>query len=244
MNDKINILLTPSARSAFSEMRIEFEQSLLDKAYEIANSHNTGEAEISLRDIMEARKTISIGSEVYRLRRWSRVANTALIGGFSYVLLGVLFYFSHYGLPILSKAWFFDNLWLLIIIMGLAMMSLPLALNVCRYVRQSPNNYAFKSSDMIVKMWDVIEQKGMQLMDLRGVKMIDNSSMASVYDFLVHEFNSREYIEKINDVFDARNQIVYQQRNLKQEDIDNKLKISQIIIDELEKKIEEYSRPH
>lgn len=245
MNDKTYTLLTPSARSFFDGMKEEYGDSLLETANEIASRNNTVDAEISLRDLIEARNKMFCSADTLRLRRRIRMSSIALFGGFSYVFLGIVIYISRSGMPMLTSSWCVDHIWLFIILAGMFLMFMPLVSDLIQknmFYRLWDNDRdfgSFHSSEIIVKMWDVIEQKGFELMQLRGVSVDGDSSVKVVYDFLIHELNSRAFIDSMNEIIDVRNQIVHSQRNIKNEDINRIIKQAQDIINELSDRIME-----
>ena len=245
MNDKIYTLLTPSARSFFDGMKEEYGDSLLETANEIASRYNTVDAEISLRDLIEARNRMAGSVDSPRLRQRIRISIMSLLGGLSYVFLGIVIYLLKAGMPMLTYSWFVDHIWLLVIFAGMFLMLMPLLSEMTRRNRinrfwDSDRDFVtLHSSDIIVKMWDVIEQKGFELMRLRGVSMGENSSVKGVYDFLIHELNSRDYIDSINEIIEVRNDIVHSQITMKQEDINHFIILSQNIINELNNRIME-----
>lgn len=247
MNDKKYTLLTPSARSAFDEMMNEYQNALLTKASDIAKQNNTGEIEISLRDVVQARNSLTVaGGEFVGLRRRERMATTALLGGFSYVFLGLLMFFVVNDTQNLNRGGVLNYLWMIIIIVGMILMLFPLAFNLKQMVRyriiqDTENDYAnLYSPNMVVKIWSMIEQKGKELMKLRGINPDDDSSVISIYEFLEHELIDREYIDILRNVFMARNNIVHSKEfEMKKEDVLELLSQSQRIITELDKRIEE-----
>jgi len=247
MNDKKYTLLTPSARSAFDEMMNEYQDALLTKASDIAKQNNTGEIEISLRDVVQARNSLTVaGGEFVGLRRRERMATTALLGGFSYVFLGLLMFFVVNDTQNLNRGGVLNYLWMIIIIVGMILMLFPLAFNLKQMVRyriiqDTENDYAnLYSPNMVVKIWSMIEQKGKELMKLRGINPDDDSSVISIYEFLEHELIDREYIDILRNVFMARNNIVHSKEfEMKKEDVLELLSQSQRIITELDKRIEE-----
>ena len=247
MNNKSYALLTPSARSAFDDIMTEYRDAMLEKASDIAKQYSMGEVEISLRDIMEAKNSLSmLGDEAIRLRRKERVATTALLGGFSYVFLGLLMYFATNEVPHWNRNSDISYLWLFIIIMGMLLMVYPIFFNLRRMARnrvqqELAREYAnIFSPNMIVKMWAMIEQKGVELMKLRGIETDGGRSINSIYDFLSHELNSRDFIDSINEILSTRNQIVHSQRfSMKREDVEHMLNEAQSIVNELDKRIKE-----
>ncbi len=249
MKDKIYALLTPSARSAFEGFKMEYEDNLLDKAHEIARINSTGESEISLRDVVEARNKISDSNGDYvKIKRGRRFENTILFAGFSYVFLGVLMYFTSNDISRLSFDWLSKNLWMAIIVSGMIFMMIPLMNNMQRILGHKDDQvsggdfYKINTPEMVVKLWNIIEQKGVNLMKLRGIEINDNSSFTKIYDFLIHEFNSIDNIANINMIIKTRNDIVHQHDiSVKKEDIEHILTKEQEILTELDRRIQSYS---
>lgn len=244
MNDKKYSLLTPSARSAFDEMKDEYGDALLEMASEIASHNNTGETEISLSDVMEARNSIQNSSgEFVRLKRKERMASLSLFIGVSYTFLGMLIYFATNEVKDFQSLLNVKYIWLLVVAMGMTLMIMPIVMNFERVALQRrimDENRKFgnyNSLNTIVKVWSIIEKKGKHLMELRGFNLD-----IGVYDFLIHELNTREYIDNINKIISVRNDIVHTKNfEMKNEDVLQILNLSQSIINELDKRINEYS---
>ncbi len=247
MNDKKYTLLTPSARTAYEDMKKDYGDALLAKALEIANHNRTGDTEISLRDIIEAQNVIhNLTNEVIKQHRKNRFVTTSLFVGCSYVMLGLVMYLSINSGKSWNEIFNLEHIWFLIIILGMAFMIAPIFVNfehilLYRYLKGDDSDPAeYNSPQTIVKMWSMIEKKGKELMKLRGISPDDNFSFISVYEFLEHELISREYIDLLRNVFMARNNIVHSKEfEMKNEDLSEILNQSQRIITELDKRIEE-----
>lgn len=252
MSEKNYTLLTPSARSAFEEMKEGYGDALFEKALEIAHHYSTGDKEISLRDMVEAQNTIlDSNGDISRLKRKERMATAALISGFSYAVLGIVMYFSLNGVPSLNELLDYRYLWMLIIIAGMALMLMPIITNfertifLKRTLRYDNGFSTYNSPETVVKMWAMIEQKAKELMVVRGIDTNDSSSFVSVYDFLTHELNSRDYIDSISEVSSIRNHIVHSQEfSIKREDLEHVLNQAESIINELDKRIRVSSNKH
>ena len=89
-------------------------------------------------------------------------------------------------------------------------------------------------------MWTIIENKGKELMRLSGIEESKFSSVNNIYNFLIHELNSREYIDALGEILNARNEIIYSHIIIKKEKVKHLLDISQKIVNELNKMISEY----
>lgn len=245
MNNDKYILLTPSARSFFHEMEAEYVDTLLDNAYEIAIHNGTGSAEVSLRDIVEARNSLGNSNKVSEaLRRKERWVSTALLGGFSYVTIGLILFFVTNEISIRDYLLSVQSLWLLLVLFGLFFMTIPLILifkrmtSVKQYQYGERDYFTYSSPDTIVKMWNIIERKSLELMKVRGIN--NDASFKNIYDFLTHELNSREYIENITEVMGIRNKIVHSRDFfMKKDDIDHTLNLAQKVVNELDMRIQD-----
>ena len=94
INENIYSKLTPSAKEALNELTEDFRDSLIEKAFTIANDRNTANREISLRDILEAQQpsqqTIEKQKYIdYRRRRWTMLIS---FSGAIYAIAGILLY--------------------------------------------------------------------------------------------------------------------------------------------------------
>src|SRR3989344_2768224 len=86
--------LTPSARIALKETADEISLKILDRAFEIAQSRNTSEMEISLRDIIEAKEQLldfKIQQEKSDSRR-KRLSLMISLSGAIYALAGIILF--------------------------------------------------------------------------------------------------------------------------------------------------------
>ena len=243
MNEKKYTLLTPSARTAYDEMIKSYEDALLENASEIAKRESGIEVEISLRDVIEAQNNISTNANRGKYRRKERVLTSSLLVGFSYTALGLVMYFSINGFPNAEKLFSHEYLWMLIVVVGILFMAMSLflisdSMLLRNRIREDSNSYIkYNSPDTIVRMWSMIEQKGKELMTLRGINSEDRHFI-TVYDFLIHELNSREFIDTLNEIITARNSIVHiKDYDIKKEDILRLIDLSQTIVSELEKRI-------
>lgn len=248
MNEKKYTLLTPSARTTFDEMIKSYKDALLENASEIAKHYSGSEVEISLRDIIEAQNNISSNANLGRFRRKEKMLTSSLLVGFSYTALGLVMYFSINGFPSTERLFNHEYLWMLIVIIGVFFMAIPLFLNIDSMlirnrIREDSNSYIkYNSPETIVWMWSMIEQKGKELMSLRGFNS-EESSFITIYDFLIHELNSRDFIDSINEIFSVRNGILHtKDYEIKKEDVLRLINLSQTLVNELDKRIQEISK--
>lgn len=248
MNDKKYNLLTPSARTAYDDMIKSYGDALLENASEVAKREGGIEVEISLRDVIEAQNNINSNANLRKFRRKERLLTSSLLVGFSYTALGLVLYFSINGFPSAASLFNHEYLWMLIVVIGILFMAMPLFMNLDsiliknRISEDNSTNIKYNSPDTIVRLWGMIEQKGKELMSLRGLNP-DESSFITVYDFLIHEFNTSEYHDTINEIISVRNDILHTKDfAIEKEDILRLINLSQTIVSELDKRIQVSSK--
>ena len=86
--------LTPSAKNALKETADEISSKILDRALEIAQSRNTSEMEISLRDIIEAKEQLldyKVQQEKSDYKR-KRISLMISLSGAIYALAGIILF--------------------------------------------------------------------------------------------------------------------------------------------------------
>lgn len=243
MNNKVYDLLTESARWALEDMKVDYENFLVEKAYEIATRQNTSDAEISLRDLVEAQNSFLNTETFHSLRKKLYFVRNSMLLAFSYIFLGIILYIINVGIIPYDrgvKSFITDNLWIIVIILGVIFFVLGYT-RIITLMRINDRNYKIQSNEeYIVKMWTIIENKSKKLMRLRGIEESKFSSVNNIYDFLIRELNSREYIDGLGELLNARNEIVYSHIIIKKEDAKRLLYISQEIINKLNEMICEY----
>ena len=93
MDGELYSKLTSSGKAGLRQVRENFADSVLERAYRIAVKHNTGDSEISLRDIMDAKNEILYNRSLSRYRRLFTISFFLLSVGVVYLVIG---YYSLY----------------------------------------------------------------------------------------------------------------------------------------------------
>lgn len=238
MNKNLFKLLTPGAQHLLKEMLDDYNNLLLDKAYKIARENDTNVSEISIRDLIDAKGELSLEKEDPKIKRWNRRRFMLSLMGISYIFFGIAMFFT-----LIPRFFFHINVQsiapIIVILAGLFFLCVVLILDLKmvkilkRDERFATINYSFE----IINVWNKIEQKGKELMDARGMSTNNTSSFMSIYEFLTHELNSKEFIDAINKIFTTRNKIVHDDMMINKDDYKYYLDLSQHIITELDDRI-------
>ncbi len=239
MNKNLFKLLTPGAQHLLKEMMDEYNNLLLEKAEKIAMGSDTQVSEISMRDLIEAKGKLSLENVDPEIKRWNRHRILFSFIGLSYVILGIVMYFAinwgslfhNFNVQSLSL--------IIVVVIGLFFLCMVpiLDLRMEKILKRNERFVTINYSFEIINIWNRIEQKGKELMKARDASSDNNSSFMSIYDFLTHELNSKEYIDAIFKIFSTRNKIVHDNMIIDKNEYNNYLDLSQRIISELDDRI-------
>lgn len=232
--------LTPSAKEAINELTESYKDTLLEKAFTIANERDTASKEISLRDILEAQQTEKFVNDKskqndYKRRRWTMLI---ALSGATYAAAGIIIYLLQ------NKKFSLDtDLGLIIAIIGILLSLIAFIYGQLISKRQlyvselklEMNNPSIDTFD-IVKRWQIIEQLTMSIMKSNNKTDTKFNSVNQVIKFLTDNFaKSDEDYLKIRQLLQARNKILHDGYVLTDYERDQYTQIADDIIDKLEK---------
>lgn len=237
---KINIYedkLTQSAKEALHDTMNELHELLLLKANSIAQKGQTGDKEISLRDILEAKENLfkaKIEKEKADYRR-KRLMTTISLTGALYSVIGIFVYVYQNQNFALEK-----NLGLVIALTGIITIFAGFAYTQFQTRRleekQLDNDTDFKSSDNdfeIIKRWQVIERLGSKLMRQKGFSVNESRSINDILKFLSSELQDDRLYMEMRELLSIRNKILHEGYDLgrqeKQMYIDKANKIIELL---------------
>lgn len=207
--------LTPSAKNALKETADEISSKILDRAHKIAQSRNTSEMEISLRDIIEAKEQL-LDSKIqqdkseYRRKRLSLMIS---LSGAIYALAGIiLFMYQSKSFDIKS------DLGLIVTSVGILIMLLGFIYTQLVYKRTNnirpvvDREYSLeaKSDYDIVQRWQVIEKLTTDIMKENGYTENTARSINSIIDFLSTHLPESNSVNKIRQLLMTRNKILHE----------------------------------
>lgn len=232
--DNYNIL-TEAARAALDNSVEEIKDMILNKAYQNASIQNCN-AEISLQDILKAKKSIlnQNNTLAYRERKKRRLAILFSIAGFVYAICGILLYIyqnlnidieKDFGLIIASIG-------TVISITGMITVQLS-------YKSKSPSgllDYHVLEYELI-KKWNKIESLGVELMKKDGVLTKETKSINSIIEFILVKLSSDIEQSKLKNLIVTRNSIVHNSEHVSTKRIMQNIETANEIIYLLEHQI-------
>lgn len=229
--------LTPSAKEALKETMVELEDLLISKANSIAQTGQTADKEISLRDILEAKESLfkaKLDKEKADYRR-KRMLTIISLTGALYSIIGIFVYMYQNQEFVLEK-----NLGLVIAFTGIVTIFVGFAYTqlISRRLEQKLLNKeldlkSYENDFEIIKRWQVIEKLGSNLMRQRGYSVNESRSINDILKFLSMELKSDKLYIEMRELLSVRNRILHEgydlSRNEKQLYIDNANKIIELL---------------
>lgn len=237
-NNTYDEKLTPSAKEALNDTINELHELLLLKANSLAQKRQTGDKEISLRDIIEAKETLfkaKIEKEKAEYRRKRLMSLISLSGAF-YSIVGIIVYLYQNQSFELDK-----SLGLIIAFTGIIIVFFGFAysqLLTRRYEeKELRKDSEFITSDDdfdIIKRWQIIEQLGGNLMRQKGYSLNESRSINDILKFLSSELRSDKLYMEMRELLAARNKILHEGYELSRHEKQNYLDKANRIIELLE----------
>lgn len=235
--------LTESAKIALDETKQEIVDTILEKAYKNALSKNTAEKEISLSDIIEAKEEVlyqrnEVTKQDSKRKRWTLMLS---MSGALYAVFGIIFYLYQ------NKS--FDttkDLGLIIAAIGIMMSvvafyySLLISRKKVQIREKDIQTERDYSEFEIVRRWQAIEKLGSKLMIKEGISDNKSRSINFVIQFLSDSIMDKNASMNLRQVLMARNDVVHGGLKLSRFELENLTKKADLIIGELEKKIEKH----
>lgn len=207
--------LTPSAKIALKETADEISSKILERALEIAQSRNTSEMEISLRDIIEAKEQLldfKVQQEKSDYKR-KRLSLMISLSGAIYALAGIiLFMYQSNNFDLKS------DLGLIVTSIGILTMLLGFIYTQLIYKKTSnirtiiDREYSIenKTDYDVVQRWQVIEKLTSDIMKENGFTENKARSVNSIIDFLSTHLSDVNSVNKLRHLLMTRNKILHE----------------------------------
>lgn len=230
--------LTPSAKEALNETLHELHDLILARANSIAQKGQTGDKEISLRDILEAKDSLfkaKIDNERADFKR-KRMMTLITLTGTLYSFIGVIVYVYMNKDFALEK-----NLGLIIALTGI--MTIFIGFVYAQFLsrkheeklKNKDSEYLSSDNDFdIIKRWQVIEKLGSNLMRQRGYSNNESRSINDILKFLSMELKSDNLYFEMRELLSVRNRILHEGHELGRSEKQNYLEKADKIIELLE----------
>lgn len=207
--------LTPSAKNALKETADEISSKILKRALEIAQSRNTSEMEISLRDIIEAKEQLldfKVQQEKSDYRR-KRLSLMISLTGATYAVAGIILYMfqsknfdlkSDLGLVV-------SSIGILTMLLGFIYTQLIYKrTNIIRPAVDKDYSLETKTDYDVVQRWQIIEKLTSDIMRESGFTENKSRSVNSIIDFLSTHLVDINSINKLRQLLMTRNRILHE----------------------------------
>ena len=222
--------LTDSARIGLSDITEGITNSILEQAFEISLTSEAEGREISLNDIMEAKRKLfcqKLEEKQAKQKRWYSVL---IMAGTLYAILGILLYlYSNKGFDLLS------NLGLVIAIIGV-MISF-FAMFISQYTLKRNNTYIDNQIPdfEIIKKWQLIERLSSEIMLKEGISETRSHSISYILSFLSEKIEDKNKLKDLQELLKARNEIVHKGIKLSRLEKKSLVEKADFIIKEIER---------
>lgn len=194
--------MTDSARIGLSGITEDIKNNILEQAFEISLTSEAEGREISLNDIMEAKRKLLSKRTEEKQATHKKLSYILIVSGAVYTIFGVLFYlYSNIEFDLLS------NLGLIIAIIGVMVSFFAMFISQFTLKR---NNIENQISDFeIIKKWQLIEKLSSEIMLKEGNSVSKSHSISYILSFLSERINDKTKLMDLQELLKARNEIVH-----------------------------------
>lgn len=236
MDSELYSKVTSSGKAGLRQVREDFTDSVLETAYHIAVKHNTGDSEISLRDIMDAKNEILYNRTLARYRKLFTISFFLMSVGVVYLVIGFYSLYKgelHFSLS--DDGSFISLLGIVTSIMAL-LFTFWAFYKETSYFRSIKEEkiYSVNDIDTLIMQWQRIEMLG---------KSIYNESQNSVDEGFptignIHKIISErlpdEYKVKMRNILNLRNDFLHSGARHSSEEINKAISDANEIIELLD----------
>lgn len=234
MDGELYSKLTSSGKAGLRQVRENFTDSVLERAYRIAVKHNTGDSEISLRDIMDAKNEILYNRSLYRYRRLFTISFFLLTVGVVYLVIGYYSLYFKEGLRFdLSDDGFLISL-LGIVASVIALLFTFLAFykeaSFSRFIKDE-KIFSVNDIDTLLMQWQRIEMLGRNIYnESENVEDGDTPTIGIIHKKIAERLPD-EYKVKMRDILNLRNDYLHRGARHSSEEINKAISDANEIID-------------
>ena len=204
MSQELYNKLTDSARIGLSEITEDITNSILEQAFEISLTSEAEGREISLNDIMEAKRKLFSKRIDEKQTRQKRRYYILVMAGALYAVFGVLYYlYSNKELDL------FSNLGLIIAIIGVMISFFAMFISQFTLVKSNAYFENQIPDFEIVKKWQLIEKLSSEIMLKEGNSESKSHAISYILSFLSGKINNKNQLKDLHELLKARNEIVH-----------------------------------
>lgn len=234
MDGELYSKLTSSGKAGLRQVRENFTDSVLERAYRIAVKHNTGDSEISLRDIMDAKNEILYNRSLSRYRRLFTISFFLLSVGVVYLVLG---YYSLYFKEGLRFDLSDDGI--LLSLLGIVTSIMALLFTFLAFYKEASFSrfikdekiYSVNDIDTLLMQWQRIEMLGRNIYnESENVEDGDSPTIGVIHKKIAERLPD-EYKVKMRDILNLRNDFLHRGARHSSEEINKAISDANDIID-------------
>ena len=236
MDSELYSKLTSSGKTGLRQVREDFADSVLETAYRMAVKHNTGDSEISLRDIMDAKNEILYNRTLSRYRKLFTISFFLMSVGVVYLVIG---FYSLYksGLHFsLSDDGSFISL------LGIVMSILSLLFTFMAFYKEASyfrsikeeKIYSVNDIDTLLMQWQRIEMLGKSIYNETPNSVDEGFPTIGNIHKIISERLPDEYKVKMRYILNLRNDFLHSGARHSSEEINKAISDANDIIDILD----------
>ena len=236
MDSELYSKLTSSGKAGLRQVREDFTDSVLETAYRIAVKHNTGDSEISLRDIMDAKNEILYNRTLSRYRRLFTISFFLMSVGVVYLVIGYYSLYKgelHFSLS--DDGPFISLLGIVTSIMAL-LFTFWAFYKEASYIRSIKEEKIFSVNDIdtLLMQWQRIEVLGKSIYNESQNSVDEGHPTIGNIHKIISEILPDEYKVKMRNILNLRNDFLHSGARHSSEEINKAISDANDIIDILD----------
>lgn len=236
MDSELYSKLTSSGKAGLRQIRENFTDSVLDTAYRIAMKNHTGDSEISLRDVMDAKNEILYNRSLSRYRRLFTISFFLMSVGIVYLVIG---YYSLYKEKFLFTLSDDGNL---ITLLGIVTSIMALLFTFLAFYKEATyirsikeeKIYSVNDIDTLLMQWQRIEVLGKSIYNEKPNSEDEVPPTIGNIHKIILERLPDEYKVKMRDILNLRNDFLHSGARHTSEEINKAISDANDIIDILD----------
>ncbi len=236
MDSELYSKVTSSGKAGLRQVREDFTDSVLETAYRIAVKHNTGDSEISLRDVMDAKNEILYNRSLSRYRRLFTISFFLMSVGIVYLVIGYYLLYKEK----LHFALFDDGN--LITLLGIVTSIMALLFTFLAFYKEASyfrsikeeKIYSINDIDTLLMQWQRIEMLGKSIYN-ESQNSIDEGfpTIGNIHKIILERLPD-EYKVKMRDILNLRNDFLHSGARHSSEEINKAISDANEIIELLD----------
>lgn len=238
MDSELYSKLTSSGKAGLRQVREDFTDSVLETAYRIAVKHHTGDSEISLRDVMDAKDEILHNRSLSYYPKLFTISFFLMTVGVVYLVIGYYSLYYKYGVHLSLKE-FLSNDELLISLLGIITSIFALLFIFLAFYKETSYSrsirdekiYSVSDIDTLLMQWQRIEMIGRNIYNESQTDEDGGSPTIGNIHKVIAERLPDEYKVKMREILNLRNDYLHRGMRHTSDEINKAISDANEIID-------------